>query len=1775
MQRTPIAGLLFVALLLSPCLVLARVDGMQLRLLEQYRQSLRWDNIENRPYWVNGVQPELDDDWTMHRVHLEPGRHVTVRVPPHESLRVYHESRALTEADLDIALSDGSGLSVTLQPQLSEDGRSLLVSPGSSRPLLARILRPVSQNDGLDVALFNSRRTVLADIAPYRRVVPLPGNNVWLHRMDRLTLQRHEFTRIDAGNPLQIEIKGPGRLLFEIRLLYRPGDSKVNQDYRLLVALDDEDERSVEFITEAETAYAVSANGTVEVVGRVQRGYLDLPGGRHSLRLGADRTLYLRLLEQEENDYLIPRLNQPELTVRKVREHDLPADTFRSVWRLPAESLERAGSHSPLDVTQYQALRIARDNAFREGGLSGAYLLRQAALARSDYPPGLTAFDRLKGSRTFYRDLLPAVKNDAGDQRFQWFLQQRLWAVDERKYRPVIAEQHVADWLNRLGGGYFVAVPAGVDRANRYLLPHRSSPGQLRLVVDRRSTPPDAAFMLQMGDETPSRVRLLPEGELPRKLDRFQPVQAALTVLQNRFGINDNTSLSGAFGAFREPAELVPAAIYELPLARDVDSIKVWRPAGSHAPVSLALHYRTSKPFRLSGASYLAFLENRDADDGFHAFLRALHSPDAMPSVRQQSLRNDWLPLIRLLRSKSSLFASTVVSSASLPRAGNVTGKALDALIARAREEQNKKQWLPALERWGMVVNRSDGRQRQEAQYAQAMALQQLGETYLAERLLRYLVLSAADSVRRRAADVLADIYHQTDDRDSRLALQAAMFVHHPSHETLISLSEALMDAGQYDFALQSALLVPNSERVDRVLLRATYNRNWLRLFRHLLENASDKEWAFWLGMNDQRLGMFDSAQEQWRKAGERGWAWSDALRKGMQIRAGLQENGTSTEAVGALIEEWEVWQKQHPGPLLWREAADSVRDYAGSDTYYSIERDLYAQAFRGTAKRPVKLTVTGPVRLRLEVRPLHRKGAEEAADGWLTIERAQALTVYPITDNRASEGLRLAGNDQWQPGRLIDVDVDLGPGMHDMSVSAGAIPISVRVFERRPENPLSVLPGLAPHALAAAMEHNASSSDATERTFRLIEAANNGTTLSTEHFRPQDTGIDVKSSRRLLSGRGASPALIARLLAADDADRILALPPVENEQNALSRMLALLWVAEKDPERYSAALVQAERLIRHYPSLVELQPIWNRLKRHSRWSQLSNIYNSAGMRSIEGQGWQPDNIALRIRKALLQPFPADEEVLSGSDRLVLAMLNRSPTRLQLSLRLETLYFLPRQPVELVYQVDGKESRTMSIMPDHPEQMVQIPIPAGEHQLRLFLRQPVINHFLRLRFQEDNHPVIVRWERAYQLATSEQPLQFYMLGPGWLRIDEWRDGETFSRFQDVADGWQLVTLNPSEGRKESLLRVNQRRYGPEEPQGGAAQVVKRTLEPVPGPVVRLPDIPPANRVHFEDAFPLGRQQDGSWSLGVSLVRRNNLQEDISPNLPEQFTEFFVTHRYFNEPRHTYFESGALGRIREYGGPTVGFNEMVEYRPDWTSLNFRLQGSLFFQVPEDKQEWSGLLRLAAFQRYDLSPKTSLHPYLSVFGRYLSLRDDLRVRVDDNFKRKVDQDIFTPYKADHRSGVVAALGLRHRPWLDTRWSVRGSVVSNENMNVFVPDHFGVRVDWDQLLGPVAASLNYLATFYLEDGDRTRRIIRDRVNLGLSWNYWLANQNRLELALDYTYDIDRKNNLGFLAFTWHFSDGRGYRDFRPGAFPFRNIRRRQVPQDRNNVVSDVRTD
>jgi hypothetical protein len=651
-----------------------------------------------------------------------------------------------------------------------------------------------------------------------------------------------------------------------------------------------------------------------------------------------------------------------------------------------------------------------------------------------------------------------------------YFLTEDLRAINRFQQDTILADQHLAEALKRVASGYFTGINAtGESAANTYTLPEQQSPGQLRLVVDKRNCIP-RLLKIKIDQQQPTDLWLRCVPDLPPDAFVRSMEETALIRLQPEK--QPGTTLSAIFSAHQQPARLIPTAVYELPIPQSVRTIKLWQASKLTAPVHVALQYRSSKPFLFSELSYLARLRDSSGLRLRQQFLQDLHGLAFDSSKPEQQLQNDWLPLERLILSEYRLFKSWVAKKPA-PQALYSEELTNDS-IAKAKTAEQQQLWLEALEYWGDVVNHTQGSQQQRAQLAQASVLSNMGELYLAESLRRYLSLYAEESIAEQAIQQLAASYLLQHDSFALQTLAAAILVQRPSNKHMLQLLDVLLQNGEYRFVLLLGLTF-TQQTPPEALLRAAYQLDWWQTYQQLADQFPEAKRAFWTGIKAQKQGHYQAALQAW--SSDHLKVWRQQLQQGQQI---FDQFSQITEKNALPIyQQWSAWQQRHPGPKMWQETPWYVQDYAGSDSYYSIERDLYAKAFRATQERPVVLGIMGPATLSLQVRPLHDAYKDTARaqlavpqtpsdpvvtatpvlDGWIKIIDNKKANIYPFFNNIPSQGLELSGSGTFLAGNLESLDYQVGSGWHQIQIFSEQAPISLSVLEQRPELALSILP--------------------------------------------------------------------------------------------------------------------------------------------------------------------------------------------------------------------------------------------------------------------------------------------------------------------------------------------------------------------------------------------------------------------------------------------------------------------------------------------------------------------------------------------------------------------------------------------------------------------------------------------------------------------------------------------------------------------------------------------
>ncbi len=1869
---------------LFPMAASAELDVVQAEMVADDTLPMRWDNVEGAPWYVAGNAPEYASAEDTHIVELKPGASVTIRLPVYETLRIYRPAGPLALADVEVFLSNGTGLYARWQPQRSSDGHSLLIAPQSPDSMLARVGVPANAKTQR-LALFVSRHESLGKVAPYRGVVSLTDERVGIRRADQRGART--FWIVQAERPVSVHLRGPARYVLENRFKYDKQESRLNQSYQVEVRMDGKLLRLMEFESSIDSTRPVYVGSSVlpggeqKAVGQLQAAYLTIPQGEHDIEFVSNADLYARLLEQENPDYLFKGLNAPDPDAQQVREQ-LQAGLAKAAWQLDVEEIRQQLAHASMTDIEVMARRIVQDNHFRDGGLVGAMLMRQYAARHPEYPRARVIAELMFARHTFYRDLFPSPVPESLQKEFFWFIPRHLNNPSASLADQMIEAQHVREALFSVAGAYFMSLPrnSSAQQALQFSIPHRSAPSVLRISAGSPLQGSETHFWLQFDDRPPVSMQLA--AQIPElDADAFSPSRAAaaLNRLAEQFGKQDTTTLGGAYGSYRMPARLADVASLELPLPAGVQRIRIWQDGNSR--LSVALQYRAASRFKMSETSYLSALKRmgreqalqlftdtvrrrfgdasanagtiryavqvgsyrkrqyaeeqqqalkkagftpqlRSTKDIMHVYAgdyaketearkaqRQLRSkgfadafvitlptagPASRPSVQvaaafglqQQAhaaLLNEWQPLLRLMLTQNRTFnIPEGASRRSLMPGTRLPETTLQRLVREAEAAEAKQAWLDTLEKWSAVASGGRGALYRQAQLHRIDALQHLGEVVLARKMLQALFLYADDAeMRRLAFHRLLDDARNTGKLRSMLPLLVVAVIRDGTPEMYGALASLLASIGENRMALTLGLLLPEADTPWQELAAAAYRLAWNRTLAVATEHLPKEQCMLWTGYRQQREGDFSAAVTSWRQAGEQGHLLAKRLQHGLQIRSQLLAGQRSSREQG--MKAWWQWWATDPGPWEWRESPAMVIRSEGQEIIDNVERDLIFYGARASKAHPATLLVPGPLDVRIEIRPLHAADTHDVLNGWLHVREKGLLRPLPILNNAPEYALKIQGKPL-VAGRGIHAVYRFGPGLHQLEVSAGDIPVVVRVFAKRPMVPLTVLPAVSVATTAAVLDGTlpqrlqpAIPIDITQLQKRLAALAQQGESKTQAAERRQ-----------------------AELLAAGRIDEALAVPVGEEDADVLRRMRMLLWIKEHHSARAQQVLTLGEALFAAHPMVPGLSTLHARLTADSIWASQKMMENSAGMQVVTRQGWQPESIRQRVRKALLPPLQADEQVIPGFRRFRIVLNNVQPSRIYLALTAQGVPFSDPLPMQVLYQLDADRKHVVQLPPDHPKRTIALDVPEGRHAIIVAIKNPIADQFLRMRVSEAragrHQPIIMTYEQTYYVATRDEPVVLNVKGPLWMRIDRREHDQSHVSYRLIGSGWHKLVYKPRSGQAEVAYRFSGRvvaRGAATHSPASRPTAEMVTLHPVPDAIVSVADTAQTETVTLKDGFNLGNQEDGTWSFGLSYNRRLNASEDrLRFAAVSKFTQLDVWHRFYDEPDNRYFRTHLLGRVREHGDTVIGLTERAYFNaPEWPAT-LRIDGSLYAEhfsglnpalsPSVNSTEWSAYLQGTALRKEYINPKWYHIPSLTGFVRHVSMNGISRllgngttlVLPPQGLIGRIDTDVYTPYKQVHRYGIGVWETLGYQPWLDTL--LRASVGWRSNENLLKSDHVGMLLRWDQRLGDAQLNLGYQFTHYYADDYRLHAANTKSIRAELLWDIWQDNQTRWELgALWRHYLSSPKENVGLIGLTLHFGEGRMYRDFQPGELDipeFLPLRQRRIPQTVNNTISEV---
>ena len=1715
--------------LIAPLPAAAELDALAFELHEGQSPGVRWDNLEGKPYVRGDVPVRFDATNGRHILRLDAGEAATLALPAHADLMLADTGNGEDLEALRVWRSTDGAAWRRLTANARGDERRRYRAPASGA-YRVRLKAPPDQ--AINLAAFRSRRVEVPEHPLYRRLV-MPDADARL----RIGGDSRRFRRLGAGEAMTLRVEGPTRLALEHRRLGHGPRARLSAPYSLTLTRGGERERVVAGGTRPQRAAVARLDGRPVAVSMREMAYWQIPDGKQTLRIEADAPVLLRVRARYTDD---------TLAGRPANWNAAPGTFHEGLF-----GSSSAADRNPAALARALAERL-RLPATQEGGLAAAARL-QARAEPSPFPREVTTAARtLAGATSFWRELEPGGRIRASLTAYPEAaaLQEPL-PLDPRP--PVmisdeivsLAASHQARSFHQVGG-------KGPDELV-YPVPERGAPSRLRLSIVRGDWQAPAELALRIGATT-HRVRITPRRSGQRQPE---PDLAALRLLWagadgdgeafSRQGSDRARAgtLSAPFSAVAPSAPMVATARLELALPPGVDQIAVVHASGPAVRLSPA--YRAAKGLELGETGHrraVAKMGGRPAAlTAFMERLKAMTADAAPPEPSTpagERLAAHHTALVDLLAARYAAYASGIERRGHRFRApdGARDAPAAARLARQARALEQAGHWGAAAKLWGEAANRASGDAWRRTELARIDALEQAGAEGLAERLLRGFHRYSDDAGLRQAA--FERLRERLGGRESNALLigaHVAEALRRDDASALAPLVALLLEGGNGRRARDLAALLGPSRVPAAARVHAFHAGDWPAHREAALEDLAPAERGRWrsligLGPAEPSVTRRSRADRDPQQA-----PWARAMREGRSVARRLRD--PSSELPYA---DWLAWESQHPGGRAWHGADHLVETAAARPTLRALRRETLVTPALATPDEPVEL-VAPAGRLRLTLR-LRLAPDEREQAGWARVRVNGDERVIPVNATGPTTGLApLTG------------DYGVGPGRHAVIKLAGTTgrvtidvdrPMLVGVERAVPSPRLPLLPEPRPAVMASMANEQPGRNARCRGRVRVAQP------------RP-DRVRRVCANARGLTQAPAAPLNRADLAIAGDPDEAqrlaAALAPCAPPYNDCADVARRIYTADRlgdEPEAVADLLTQ-------------VGPFFG-------FERVEQVINSAGVRTVAVQGWQPHSPQLRARRPFLGDMAPGAEVLSGPGSLYVDFVNRSPTTLLLDLRTVDMPTYPDEPATLRYRLDSGQWRRAEVTPQG--RRLAIDVGAGRHAIELKIQDPTQERYLvvtpRERRGGRGRALAEPVERSYELATRAEPAVFAVDSGVLVRVDRYRDGTITSEHRRLDDGEDTVRVTPDKGERRALVRVYELRHRGDGPTSAARYHPEPAPEPR-GPPMTAGALEAVPAVVGERG--LHDQEDGTTTVGVGWQRRRQAEDE-----PDQggdrdgFVAARLEHRYWDPVSERYYQGGLLVRSRSDGRPTFGaagevaFPDRVLGDADWLPLDMTLDLSGFVQDTDaEGAQASVTARAAARHQRRVGERTMVSLRVDGFARHLTLDEGL---AGDEM---ADADVFTRYKEDHPVGWGIGGGLTHAPYLDTRLYGQLSVRSNPQL-----------VDADNLAGEVGArqfvdglriDAAYRETRFFADDDRAEATSTRRLDLDVAYELWQGDGDRLELTAGVRQDLRRSDTSLGIALDWHFGGGqrvgpvglgnaRLLRDFRPGATGFRSLREARYP-------------
>ncbi len=1713
--------------------VYAEIDTLQLTVDSLSATEIRWDNLQGGDEWLQGRQPEKLNN--QYQVSIAAGKSISVLQPPESWLRVVSRGDQLSHEKLLVEQSIDGNMFVEKKFYIDKDSRYLL-KPVTQTSVIRMIN---SSKTDITIALYRSRVFITSPQMVYNRQLFIPDTKVIdISIFPDEGLQR--YYEVEAMKVSRLKVSGPLRLQVALRLpmqkVYKP-----ETEVHFNIKLNDKSVVSDDLNFMEDYRHTFRIDGKRQSVSDLSQVFINVPAGEHTLSLQGSRSIYVQLSSMGRQFLLDSNVTSG---LRKFND-PLSLNDFSST-SLKAE----------LAVFESRVMSLAKDNARPDGALYAlSEINRKISSIGYKSWADIQVLKRLQKNIqrrfTVFKSVYLSADDRAEAFRHQWM-----------RYRKNKLQYNLGVPASYLSKKYYSQRLATIAEDGFYLL----STDKMQFNLSSLSIGSDIQLLVlkdkdkdKLSTDTPQKIWLQVDDEIPRQINirNIPGVESRIRYSVTQKVLDSYAcceSLTGDLAIAKGAVKLSDVYSIQLAVKPGVKSVKVWQ-VDATAPLWFSIQQRMAKRYQLSESQYLFALSE---DDLFAEFVAGLnlyqqHLSDKHKSSDEQytEMQNHWQPLYkqlvfnyqnRLTNVKAFLFRHT----------SDLFNERIDKLQAVALKYEKAQQWTVAMQVWSKLIHNSDISTQIIALQKMVKGLQHTGQHALAKQLQLSIVFSkidpSVDEVSRtkiqalvaRQFRLLIDEYKNQANDDAIMALQSAFFVHQPGLSNIRSLAQVMVNQGRWMNGLQLLLMLPQQSQPLESVLLASLHTGWGSVFNKILSDNSFTESAVnkWRGLEAMFTHDFATAKKYFSRVDtdlgrdSEVMDWLELLNESIEIRESLASTNRNDRLRS--IHRWQDQQKKLNALVLtdWRSDNVSIVSHAGQIELFNASTNVKLKQYLSRKKQPLQLLVAGPANFKLQIRPLHHivNNQVNALNRSYSISNRQTgkKQLYLINQNLPAKNWQImhlpakpekplvVDNSIYLAGQRIEHDLELGPGLHQLEISADE-ELLIRLQRQYYVTPVSALPQLTADNMMLLM---------------------------------QDDGLEGN---------------------ADYIDAVKQTTPTPAEQ--LNRISLKLETNSSDIDKLIA---QSEKIYADSGNAQALTSVINRIRRYSRWELLNTVQHSDGFWIQQFTDYNPESPNSLIYKSLLDPETTDviDELLGNGSKQVVSVFYPYDGDIKLSLRSLAPFFMLTKTVKVSIQVDDNEPQYQSVSAE--TEVVSIALLSGRHTIKIEVLQAPLHHRLMLALDDRNNEAVDNTQyRRYQISTKHQPLIYKLHGSAWLRIDKLlrkKDNQTDvveSNYRYYPEGDHQLELVENSSEGVSYYRVFTRKKSQQRYKDVSVSWLDKSATKGETDVMLYAD----NVVAFNqpenikkpsviiDAWKLGRQQDGTTSLLLTSVDQNLILDELSIS-SDKYIETELAYRKHNPLSKfihgRWFYLAALARVRQEGNNSIGVKSRLRGQFNTIPVDWTIDGRAYAQQIASSTESSVQLQLRLSQTRWLGRQFYHLPKVDLFARWLSASSDAA-------EINVDRDVYSNYKKDHPSGFRLSETLVYRPYQDVEFYTGLTLIGNANWTDLdqYRSRIGARVQW----GAARWDINARNLQFMQDENRQAATSRSVVQARILLEKWLYPRYRFELAAAIDHDVDSGDDTLRVQFSVHQSEGRGYLDYSPAETLFRDLRQSKLKAGLNN--------